>query len=268
MNRLVVLKDRYDSGSLSGTPTACGIGAFAVESDNTLMVSGDTVQLGQEREIGIPYLTVQTLAHQFQNPQNQTNAYVDTRFFSDMKFGGNYSFAVINKRGIDKFSFDSPQSLLVPEIDSLILHKEKSATWIENFAETKTISNVQLASHSIVERLKSFATLETGWDSYDAKPIEWPTIIRAITFSYQVLYVIDSQNKDVVPRPFIAPLPDGGIQFEWSTCYKELIHSIPEKENDLIEYLKVDNASGEEKEEEGEVSSIDDIVGIVTEWLL
>jgi hypothetical protein len=216
----------------------------------------------------MPYLTVQAPTNQFQNPQNQTNAYIDTRFYPDMKCGGNYSFTMIDKRGINNFFFASPQDFLVSEIGPLILRKVKPTTWIENFAETKTISKVQLGSHSIVEKLKSFAALEANWDSYDAKPIEWSTIIRAIKFSNHILYAIDSQDKDVVPRPFIAPRSDGGVQFEWSTCYKELILTIPAKENELMEYLKTDINSGEEKEEEGEVSSIEELVHIVTDWLL
>ncbi len=106
-----------------------------------------------------------------------------------------------------------------------------------------------------------------GWDSYDAKPIRWSTITRATEFFSKVLYVVSNENKDIVP-PFIAPLSDGGIQFEWNTCYKELTHSIPEKEGEPLEYLKVDKISGEEKEKEGVVSSIDDMVDILIEWLL
>lgn len=268
MNRHEWLENRGESIGLLGTSTAFGTGVFAVESGSTLTVSGDTVQLGQERETWMQYLTVQTLTHPFQSPLNQTNAYIDVLFSVDNIYGGYHSFAMIDKRGIKEFSFGRPQNLIVPKVDSLIIRKEKSTTSTENLAEARTISKVQRGSFSIVERLKSFATLRANWDSYDAKPIEWSTINRAIAFTCHVLYDIDSQNKDVVPCPFIAPRSDGGIQFEWTTCYKELIHSIPEKENELIEYLKVDSVSGEEKEEEGEVSSIDDIVDIVTEWLL
>lgn len=268
MNRHVGVENRGESIGLLGTSTAFGTGVFAIESGSTLTVSGDAVQLGQKRETWMQYLTIQTPTHAFQNPLNQTNAYVDVLFSMDNIYGDYHSFVTIDKRGIKEFSFDRPQNLLVPKVDSLIIRKKKSTTSTEHLAEARTISKVQRGSFSIVERLKGFKALRAGWDSYGAKPIEWSTINRAIVFICHVLYDIDSQNKDIVPPPFIAPRSDGGIQFEWSTCYKELIHTIPDKENERIEYLKTDMTSGEEKEEEGEVSSINDLVSIVTDWLL
>lgn len=265
MNELVWLENRDDSIYLLGTSTAYGIGAFAVESDNLLTVSGDVAQLGQRRDTWMQYQAVQTPTHPFQSSLNQANAYVDVLLSMDICYGDYHSFATIDKSEINEISFVSPQHLAITRIGSL---KEKSTTSTKNLAESKTISKVQRGSLSIVKRLKSFAALRAGWDSYGAKPIEWSTISRAIAFICHVLYDIDCQNKDVVPLPFVAPRSDGGIQFEWSTCYKELILTIPAKENELMEYLKTDINSGEEKEEEGEVSSIEDLVRIVTDWLL
>lgn len=241
----------------------------SVDSSKYEMARGDSTSLWQcGGELKYHSLAVEIPTQNFQHTQDRTNENINIYFLINFTYEGTYSYTRMDKRGERGFSFSKPSNNFIPRTDFQKLHKGSSPTWTENFAEIKIASKLRLGSTYMIERLKKFATLEAGWDSYDAKPIEWPTVIRAITFSCQVLYVIDSQNKDVVPRPFIAPRPDGSIQFEWSTCYKELIHTIPEKDNELIEYLKTDMTSGEEKEEEGEVSSINDLVNIVTDWLL
>ena len=143
--------------------------------------------------------------------------------------------------------------------------KEDVTTWINNSAETIIAFRIQRGSRFITDRLKKFANLKTGWDSYDAKSIQWKTIIRAIQFFSKVLYEIENKN---IPVPFVAPLSDGGIQFEWKTCYKELILLIPEKEEEPFEYLKVDKLLWKEQEEEDRVFNIDEMVNIAKNWLL
>lgn len=267
MNKFVDLENRLDSVGLLGTPTEYGIGAFTAESGSALTVSGDIAPLGQKRAEEVQYQAVQAPTCRFQDSLNQTNVNIDAILSMGIVYGDYRSFSKISKRGIAGITFD-PSQLFIAIIDPQFVRKEKSTTSTENLAESEIVSKVQRGSVSLVERLKSFKSLNAGWDSYGAKPIEWSVINRAIEFVCHVLYDIDSQNKDVVPHPFIAPCSDGSIQFEWSTCYKELTLSIPEKETKPIEYLKADMTSGEEKEEEGEASSINDIVSLVTDWLL
>lgn len=267
MNTLVDLDNKIDSNGLLGTSTEYGNGAFVAESGSALTVSGDIVPLEHKREEGVQYQAVQTPTCRFQDPLNKANVNIDAILSMGIAYGGYHSFSIISKRGIAGITFGS-SPLSIATIDSQFVRKEKSTTSTENFAESRIVSKVQRGSISIVERLKGFKSLKEGWDSYSAKPIEWSAINRAIGFVCHVLYNIDSQNKDVIPHPFIVPCSDGGIQFEWSTCYKELTLTIPEKETEPIEYLKADMTSGEEKEEEGEASSISDIVSLVTDWLL
>jgi hypothetical protein len=67
------------------------------------------------------------------------------------------------------------------------------------------------------KRVNEFADMEPNWDSYGAKPISKDCISKAIE-------LLDKMDKDV-PPPFVAPLPSGGIQFEWETesGYMEIV---------------------------------------------
>lgn len=253
MSKIVELKELNDS----------------VDSSKYEMARGDTASLlrGWRRELLFHPLAVEIPTQNFQPTQDRTNENINIYFLINSIYEGNYFFTRMDKRGKRGLSFSEPSNNFVDGIDFQSLHEGSTSTWTENFAEIKTIPKIQRGSNSIIERLKKFATLEAGWDSYDAKPIRWSTIIRAIQFFSNVLYVVSNENKDIVP-PFIAPLSDGGIQFEWNTCYKGLIHSIPEKEEEPLEYLKVDKISGEDKEKEKVVYSIDDMVDVVIEWLL
>lgn len=251
MNEIVELKQRKNSIA----PLEYG----PVRSDTTIL-------LWQENKSELPYhLTVETLSQEFQRLQNRTNENVDTFLVMNSRYEWNYSLVCINERELRKFSFSRPDSARVSTLDFRPLEGESISTWINNFARTTMASRIQRGSGSIIDRLRKFAGLKPGWDSYDAKRIEWATIIRAMNFFFKVLY--NAGNKDIA-APFVAPLSDGGIQFEWKTCYKELILSIPEGEDEPLEYLKVDETLWEEKQQEDVAFSIDDMASIVTDWLV
>jgi hypothetical protein len=254
MNKIVELKVLDDS----------------VDSSKYEGVRGDTASFWSagRRELLCHPLTVEISTQNFQLTQQRTNENINTYLFINAIYDENYSFTWMDKRGKMGLSFSKLSNKIVEGEDFQTLHEGSASTWTENFAEIKIISKLQLGSNSIIKRLRKFSTLKAGWDSYNAKPIEWLTISRAINFFYNVLYVMESKNKDVIPLPFVAPRSDGGIEFEWNTCYKELIIFIPEDEKQFIEYLKVDKTEDEEKEEEEETSNIEDLTNIVTDWLL
>lgn len=254
MKEIVKVKNLCDSVDLSIFEGA------GRATDSLSLKSMATLSYGQS--------AVETPTQNYQNIHERTNEKNNIYNFISFKGDHNRFFTCMDKRGKWAiYSFGSSNNY-VDERDYQLLYEASSSTWTGNIAQNKTIFKMQQGSRQIVNRLKKFATLEAGWDSYGAKPIEWFTIARAIDFFYKVLSVLENERKKVVPVPFIAPRSDGGIQFEWSTCYKELIHSIPEGKKEPLEYLKIDMPSGEEKEEEGEVSSINDLVSIVTDWLL
>lgn len=62
----------------------------------------------------------------------------------------------------------------------------------------------------IEDKLIGFKTLEPNWNSYDAVPISDVLIDRAT----KILSNIDSENP---PKPFVTPVPAGGINIEWNT---------------------------------------------------
>lgn len=119
----------------------------------------------------------------------------------------------------------------------------------------------------IMGRLMKFKTLKPGWNEEGSKPIEWGTIYRAFEF-YSELISRLHKTKKVAPLPFIAPVDDGSIHFEWKTTYKELIVSIPFDEHEKINYLKVENTVFGEEESEGFVDSFKGIIDLIVDWLL
>jgi len=102
-----------------------------------------------------------------------------------------------------------------------------------------------------INRIASFSDFKENWDSYGAKPIQSLTIARAINLFSVIVDEIGRLGK-AVPLPFIAPCSDGGIQFEWEMCNKELTIVIPPNISQSLEYLWVYSlATDEEHEKEG-----------------
>ncbi len=138
-------------------------------------------------------------------------------------------------------------------------------TRTQNLIEPVNIEKAKIGLHQIMHRLRKFADLEDGWDTYDAKPIERKTINRAIEFFCSLLY---KNNYKTLPIPFVTPLNDGGIHFEWKTCFKEFHHTIPENELDPYTFYKLERiAIDKAVEEEKETYDINEIVNIISNWL-
>lgn len=138
---------------------------------------------------------------------------------------------------------------------------------IRNVPEFKEVQTILIGSSSTVKKLKQFALLKKGWDSYDADEIEWSTISVAVNFYSGVLLRAEGKNKKALPIPFVSPISDGGIQFEWMTHYKELIIEIGKDKTQEFEYLKVEKTLDGEKEEEDKVLTINDAIQMVIDWL-
>ena len=71
------------------------------------------------------------------------------------------------------------------------------------------------------QRLKDFAMLPSGWDTYDAKPIA----ATAIHLARQLLSAVARRFANHTSRAepfFVAPLPYGGVQIEWRRANKEI----------------------------------------------
>ena len=193
----------------------------------------------------------------------------DTRklFVMKMCHGENCSSIMFDKRGLNEMSLFSPVTRSGTRIDFQPPTAGLAPTWIDNFNEAWTANSIEIGLRAITDKIKKFALLKPGWDSYGAKPVQWNTILQAIIFFSKVLASLNRKGIKSMPLPFIAPLINGGIQFEWRTCYKELIIALPPDKNSKIEFLKVKQTIDEEKEENGETASVNDVIEIVTEWL-
>lgn len=67
---------------------------------------------------------------------------------------------------------------------------------------------------SCTERLYEFLKLEPDWDSYGAKPIKLEHIESALSFIELVYHIYGVLPFD------IAPIPSGGVQFEYKGRYR------------------------------------------------
>lgn len=64
-----------------------------------------------------------------------------------------------------------------------------------------------MTKQETIERIRSFATLGHGWDSYIAKPITPEAIAAAIRFVHA--------SPSELPPPKAFPMTNGGIGFTW-----------------------------------------------------
>lgn len=253
MDKIISLKDPQDTSIIAKHDVMSSTCATLVYSRH-----------GKE----IPYqLDVVTPSQKFQLSKNRTNYSIDSNVCMNLASEGIYSHICIGDKRYRSL-FSSEKAVPIPiDVDFQSLRGYDRCSWTENLSETDEFSEIELGLLSIIGRLNKFADLEKGWDSYKAKPIKRMTITRAINFFSKVLYISLVERKKNFPVPFIAPLADGGIQFEWQTCYKELIHIIPENEKDALEYLLVNKSLYGDKEEEAVALGIDEMVDIAVDWL-
>ncbi|MBI2691706.1 MAG: hypothetical protein HYX29_07180 [Solirubrobacterales bacterium] len=65
------------------------------------------------------------------------------------------------------------------------------------------------ARKALLEKISQLLDLEPGWDTYEATPIDHGSARAAYDFAVEAL-------RRGLPQPHIVPVPDGGIQLEWS----------------------------------------------------
>lgn len=137
-----------------------------------------------------------------------------------------------------------------------LLHHDRNE-WIPGPSRYAERYAMKSGLRKSLNRIVSFSSFEENWDSYGAKPFKPATIARALYLFTNILEGIERLGKSV-PVPFIAPCSDGGIQFEWETCNKELTIVIPPDESLPLEYLLVySGISHEEQEFEGTFDTVE-----------
>ncbi len=113
---------------------------------------------------------------------------------------------------------------------------------------------------SALHRIRQISELPENWDSYGSTKVT----SKALEASKTVLYQL---HEEVLPDPFICPVPGGGIQFEWEVGTRELeLEFMP---NGSIEFLTVDKAAAnlEDGMMEGVVDGFSSVV-VLSNWLL
>jgi hypothetical protein len=68
--------------------------------------------------------------------------------------------------------------------------------------------NVPKPLTNVIRSAVALLNLETGWNSYQAQPVETQNVIRSITLLSDLL-------DDTTPTPQIVPTVRGGVQIEW-----------------------------------------------------
>jgi len=79
------------------------------------------------------------------------------------------------------------------------------------------------------DRISSLKTLEENWDSYGGLPVA----DGAISITRVVLSKLDIEE---MPKPHVAPLPDGGIGLHWRLVDRDL--EIEVESNGAIHFLR------------------------------
>lgn len=210
---------------------------------------------------------LEPLSQRFQYFKDRTHEKIRNRIYSFFDRG----YFIEDRKGFkEKLCYylkEKEYKSIYKSLLSIEETKWEESTWTESYYEDKVFEKIRIGIRNILSRLKSFSSLEEGWDGYKGKPVKIQTITKALIFFSFLLYLLYKKKVLDFPLPFITPVADGGIQFEWETCYKELIIYIPEEDEDSFQYLKICKNLWREDEEEGEVSSIIELAFLAVEWL-
>ena len=137
------------------------------------------------------------------------------------------------------------------------LDKEDKARFLNTW-----IDRISMIAQPVVNIILNFSKLKDNWDSYDAEKISLPTVLNAISF---FMRIIDLHPN--APLPFIAPVPDGSIHFEWNTCSSELRHIVPKAESACYFYKIIEKGSGELKQYSNSIYGVDEMINIFSQWM-
>lgn len=162
----------------------------------------------------------------------------------------------------------SPQVVEIPHSDTPFSYasskpvgKDFRDIKITFFEENNTQEEelFQKKYNDALEKISKFKELSNNWDSYNANRITQTTISRAEGFLRSIFLALLKKDKNL-SEPFVAPCPDGSIQFEWNIGAREIEILIPYSEHIAVSYLMVEN----EHYNEGEVSTHNELIDFFT----
>lgn len=100
-------------------------------------------------------------------------------------------------------------------------------------------------------RFEELASLEEDWDGYRARPIDSLALRRA----EQIVQALG----EGLPTPNVLPIPDGGVQLEWTAGPVELELEVQPAPGALV-FVCDDDASGQRFD--GELPGDDGLLGL------
>ena len=115
----------------------------------------------------------------------------------------------------------------------------------------QALATLQASNPEAAERIRKLASLEQGWDGYGGVP---PTQ-KAVKATAELLVRAHKLTGGLLESPFIAPLPEGGLELEWELdSGAELMLVIPPTGTDVRYLLDELTSSDDVKESEGIVT--------------
>ncbi len=115
----------------------------------------------------------------------------------------------------------------------------------------QALANLRVANPRAAERIRKLRTLEPDWDGYGGSP---PTE-EAVKATAELLLETRRLTQGLLESPFIAPLPEGGLELEWELdSGAELMLVIPPTGTDIKHLLDEPASSGGVNESEGVVA--------------
>ncbi len=197
------------------------------------------------------------------NMESHTNT-IDPYNRGLFRYGNNMAMITLGKGEIVKIVFNAQNGAYYHGTDFAYFHGKTATTRTKNLVPHASIDKTEIGLHPVMHRFNKFETLKAGWDTYGAQPIKKETINRAIEFFCSLLY---ANNYKALPIPFVVPCADGGITFEWKTCFKEFYHTIPADKKQAYPYYKINKLDARD-EYEGETFDTREIIGLITNWLI
>jgi len=216
-----------------GNPSAFAIAIKGIPSSGFISLGINTARLSSEDYIVSGYLSnVAYRQLEFGDPQRQPD------IFNNLSLLGKPS---------------EPYWVYVPSDDWT------SATWERPEGETFT----QQFSNAL-SQLQSAHGLRPNWDSYGAMNPSTIVISRSFILLWN-LYGYFTKLGESLPEPFVAPVPDGRIQFEWEAGNIEFEVTIDEQGK--MEYL-LSECNGKDRFAEGIVETERELGNILLSKLL
>lgn len=136
-------------------------------------------------------------------------------------------------------------------------------SWVDFFSSPLS-EKYEAALRYVISRLCKIGRLRNNWDGEGAKAISWTAVSRALSLFTAIVMSADKASADL-PIPSVSPLPDGGIDFEFETLFKEFMVSVPDAPGASLNYLTVDKSEMRERLAEGELSE-GELIKLAVNW--